>query len=103
MHIELERMKCITVVTYFQVLLYYLQPGSSVSIESGCRLEDQVIKVRSPAEAKGFFLQSLCPDRLWGSPSLLYSWYGGPFPGAKAQPGCDTDHSPPSSSKVENE
>jgi hypothetical protein len=35
--------------------------------------------------------------------SLLYSGYCGPFPGAKAWPGHDADHSPPSSAKVENE
>jgi hypothetical protein len=28
---------------------------------------------------------------------------GGPFPGAKALPGDDADHSPPSSAEVENE
>jgi len=28
---------------------------------------------------------------------------GGPFPGAKARPGRDADHSPPSSSEVEYE
>jgi hypothetical protein len=28
---------------------------------------------------------------------------GGPFPGAKWRPGRDTDHSPASSSEVENE
>jgi hypothetical protein len=28
---------------------------------------------------------------------------GGPFPGAKAQPGRDADHSPPSIAMVENE
>jgi hypothetical protein len=28
---------------------------------------------------------------------------GGPFPGAKARPGRDADHSPPSSAEVENE
>jgi hypothetical protein len=32
------------------------EPGSSVSIVSGCGLEDRAIEVRSPAEAKGFFL-----------------------------------------------
>jgi hypothetical protein len=28
---------------------------------------------------------------------------GGPFPGTKARPGRDADHSPPSSAEVENE
>jgi hypothetical protein len=32
------------------------EPGSSVSIVSGYGLDDRVIKVRSPAETKGFFL-----------------------------------------------
>jgi hypothetical protein len=31
------------------------EPGSSVSIVSGYGLDDRAIKVRSPAEAKGFF------------------------------------------------
>jgi hypothetical protein len=31
-------------------------PSSSVSIVSGYRLDDRAIEVRSPAEAKGFFL-----------------------------------------------
>jgi hypothetical protein len=35
--------------------------------------------------------------------TFLYSPYGGPFPGAKAQPGRDADHSPPSSAEVEYE
>jgi hypothetical protein len=32
------------------------EPGSSVSIVSGYGLDDQTIEVRSPAQAKGFFL-----------------------------------------------
>jgi hypothetical protein len=28
---------------------------------------------------------------------------GGPFPGGKARPGRDADHSPPSSAEVKNE
>jgi hypothetical protein len=32
------------------------EPGSSVSIVSGYGLDDRAIGVRSPAEAKGFFL-----------------------------------------------
>jgi hypothetical protein len=37
-----------------------------------------------------------CPDRHWGSPSLLYNMYR-VFPGSKERPGRDSDHSPPSS------
>jgi hypothetical protein len=51
--------------------------GSSVSIVSDYGLDDQAIEVRSPAEAKGFFLYPLCPDRLWCPPSVLYNGYRG--------------------------
>jgi hypothetical protein len=54
-------------------VMYNCEPGSSVSIVSGYGLDDRAIDVRSPAEAKGFFLQPVCPDRLWGPPSLLYN------------------------------
>jgi hypothetical protein len=55
-----------------------------------------------PDRSKGFS-SNLCPDRLWGPPSLLYNGYRGPFPGGKARPGRDADHSPPSSAEVVNE
>jgi hypothetical protein len=32
------------------------EPGSSVSIVSGYGLDDRAMEVRSPADAKGFFL-----------------------------------------------
>jgi hypothetical protein len=32
-----------------------------------------------PGRSKGFFLYPLCPDRLWGPPSLLSNGYRGPF------------------------
>jgi hypothetical protein len=75
---------------------------SSGSIVSDYGLDDRAIRVRSPAGAKDFSC-SLCPDRLWGPPSLLYNGYRGPFPGGKARPGRDADHSTPSSAKVVNE
>jgi hypothetical protein len=34
----------------------YAEPGSSVSIVFGYGLDDRVIEVRSPEEAKGFFV-----------------------------------------------
>jgi hypothetical protein len=36
--------------------LMFGEPGSSVSIVSGYGLDDRVIEIRPPAEAKGFFL-----------------------------------------------
>jgi hypothetical protein len=68
---------------YFQLFLCSLQlsePGSSVSTVSGYGLDDWAIEVRSPAEATGFFLYPLCPDRLCGPPNLLYNGYWGSFP-----------------------
>jgi hypothetical protein len=55
----------LTLSCFFMVNNYtHCKPGSSVSIVSGYGLDDRAIDVRSPAEAKGFFLQPLCPDRL---------------------------------------
>jgi hypothetical protein len=65
---------------------------------SGYGLDDRAIEVRSPAEAKGFFLESLCPDLLCGPHSLLSNGHRESFSGVKAWPGCD--HSPPSSAEV---
>jgi hypothetical protein len=37
-----------------------------------------------PGRGKGFFFRLLCPDRLWGPPSLLYNGYRGVLsPGLK--------------------
>ena len=43
-----------------------------------------------------------CPDRPWGSPSLLYNGYL-VFPGGKEQPGRDADPSHPCSAVVKKE
>jgi hypothetical protein len=64
---------------------------------------NRAIKVRSPAGAKDFS-SSLCVQT--GSethPASCTMGTGGPFPGAKARPGRDADHSPPSNAEVENE
>jgi hypothetical protein len=73
---------------------------SSVSIASDYGLDNWVIEVQSPAEAKDFS-SSLCVQT--GSGSDPASCTGGPFPEGKAWLGSDADHSPPSSAKVENE
>jgi hypothetical protein len=82
---------------------YRWEPGSSGSIVSDYGLDDWAIGVRSPAGAKDFY-SSLCVQT--GSEAHPASWTmgtGGPFPGVKARPGRDADHSPPSSAEVENE
>jgi hypothetical protein len=67
-------------------------------------LDDRAaIGVRSPAGAEDFS-SSLCVQT--GSVAHLASCTmgtGGPFPGGKARPGRDADHSPPSSAEVVNE
>jgi hypothetical protein len=68
--------------------------GCSVSTVSDYGLDDRAIEVRSPAEAKDFS-SSLCVQT--GSeahPASCTMGTGGPFPGAKARPGRDADHSP---------
>jgi hypothetical protein len=81
------------------IMLVYLKGnselGSSVSIVSGYGLDGRAIKVRSPAEAKGFFPLASCVQTGSGvHPASCTMGTGGPFPGDKARPGRDTDHSP---------
>jgi hypothetical protein len=76
---------------------------SSVSIVSGYGLDDRAIGVRFPAGAKDFS-SSLCVQTVSGAhPASCKMGTGGPFPGGKARPGRDADHSPTSSTEVENE
>jgi hypothetical protein len=79
------------------------EPGSSDSIVSGYGLDDRSIEVRSPAEAIGFS-SNLCVQTGSGAhPASCTMGTGGPFPGTKARPGRDADHSLPSSAEVANE
>jgi hypothetical protein len=58
--------------------------------------------VRSPAGAKDFS-SSLCVQTGSGAhPASCTMGTGGLFPGGKARPGRDADHSPSSSAEVEN-
>jgi hypothetical protein len=76
---------------------------SSGSIVSDYGLDDRAIEVRSPAGAKDFS-SSLCIQTGSGvHPASCTMGTGGPFPGDKARPGRDADHSPPSSAVVVNE
>jgi hypothetical protein len=84
-------------------LTHKSEPCSSVSIVSGCGLDYRAIEVRSPAEAKDFS-SNLCVQTGSGAhPASCTMGTGDPFPGGKARPGRDADHSSPSSAEVDNE
>jgi hypothetical protein len=75
--------------------------GGSVSIVSDYDLDD---RVSIPDRGRGFFLLSLRVQTGSGAhPAACTMGIGGPFPGGKARPGCDADHSPPSSAAVKTE
>jgi hypothetical protein len=79
------------------------ESGSSVSIVSVYGLDDRAIGVRSPAGAKDFS-SNLCVQTGSGAhPASCTMGIGDPFPGGKARPGRDADHSPPYSAEVVNE
>jgi hypothetical protein len=70
---------------------------------SGYGLDDRAIEVRYPAEAKDFS-SNLCFQTGSGAhPASCTVGTGDPFPGGKARPGRDADHSPLSSAEVVNE
>jgi hypothetical protein len=69
---------------------------------SDYRLDDRAIEVRSPTGAD--FCSSPCVQTGSGAHPAAYSMgTGGSFPGGKARPGRDADHSPPSSAEVKYE
>jgi hypothetical protein len=80
-----------------------MEPRSSGSIVSDYGLDDRAIRVRSPAGAKDFS-SSLCVQTGSGAhPASCTMRTEGSFPGGKARPGRDADHSPASSAEVVNE
>jgi hypothetical protein len=79
------------------------EPGSSVSIVSGYKLNDRVNEVRSPAEVEDFS-SYLCVHTGSGAHPACYPMgTEGPSPGGKARPRRDADNSTPSSAEVVNE
>jgi hypothetical protein len=80
--------------------------GSSVSKMSDYGLDDREIGFWSLAEAKDLScrLCGHCVETGSGAhPAYCPMDTGGPFPGAKAQPGHDANHSPPSNAEIKNE
>jgi hypothetical protein len=94
---------------YFKIratTLSFYEPVSSVSIVSDCGLDDRAIEVSIPGRDErilplaSMFRPALRPTQ---PPVSGYGGGGGPFPGTKARPWRDADHSPPSSAEIENE
>jgi hypothetical protein len=79
------------------------EPGCSVSIASGYGLDDRVIEVRSPAEAKDVSCSLCVQTGSAAHPDSCPVGTGGPLYGAKERPGRDADHSPSASAEVDNE
>jgi hypothetical protein len=76
------------------------EPGSSVS---QCLSTDWKAGVRSPTEAQDFS-SNLCVQTGSGAhPVSCTMGTGGSFPGGKARPGRDADHSPPLNAEVQKE
>jgi hypothetical protein len=61
------------------------------------------IGVRSPTEAEDFSSIPCVQTGSGAHPASYPMGTGGPFPGGKARPGRDADHSPPASAEVKNE
>jgi hypothetical protein len=76
---------------------------SRVAQSVQCLTADWTVGVRSPTEAEDFS-SNLCVQTGSGAhPSSCTMGTGGSFPGGKARPGRDADHSPPSSAEVKKE
>jgi hypothetical protein len=79
---------------YFMYLHKMGDGVAQVSIVSGYGMDDRAIEVRFPAEAKDFS-SSLCVQIGCGAHQASCTMgTGGPFPGGKARPKRDADHSP---------
>jgi hypothetical protein len=78
------------------------EPGSSVSLVSGYELNDRKIEIRSLAEARGFSPSIYVQTVSGAHPDSCTICTMARFPGGKARPRRDADHSPPSTAEAEN-
>jgi hypothetical protein len=93
---------CQTLSWNYSLLLEHKDPGSSVCVVSDYGLDDRAIMVRSPVEAEDFSSE-LCVQTDSGAyPASCTMGTGDPFPGGKARPESDADHSHPSSAEIVN-
>jgi hypothetical protein len=72
---------------------------SSGSMVSDYGLDDRAIEVRYPTGAEDFSSSPCVQTDSEAHPASYPMGTGGPFPGGKARPGRDADHSPPSSGR----
>jgi hypothetical protein len=84
------------------VLDLHIKCFSSGSIVSDYGLDDRAIEVRSPTGVD-FSSSPYVQTGSGAHPASYPMGTGGSFPGGKARPGRDADHSPPSSAGVKNE
>jgi hypothetical protein len=71
----------------------YVLCGAVLAHSIWCLTADWTTRVRSRQWQRIFF-SSVCVQISWGPLSLLFNWYQRSFPGGKARPGRDADHSP---------
>jgi hypothetical protein len=77
--------------------------GSSGSIVCDYGLDDRAFEVRSPTGAEDFSSSPCVQTGSGTHPASYPVGTVGPFPGGKARPGRDANHSPPSSAEVKYE
>jgi hypothetical protein len=82
---------------------YNINKGAGIAQSVQCLTTEWTTGVRSLTGAEDFF-SSLCVQTGSGAHQASCTvGTGGPFPGGKARPGRDVNHSPPSSAEVKNE
>jgi hypothetical protein len=84
------------------ILISYSR-GSSDSIVSDYGLDDRAIEVRSPTGAEDFSSSPCVQIGSGAHPASCPMGIRGYFPGSKAWPGRDADHSPPCTAEVKYE
>jgi hypothetical protein len=77
--------------------------GAAVAQSVKCLTTGWKIGVRSPTGAEDFSSSPCVQTGSGAHPASYPIDTGGPFPGGKARPGRDADHSPPSSAEVKYE
>jgi hypothetical protein len=81
------------------ILVFYSPIAQSVQ----CLTTDWTVGVLSPTESEYFSSKLSVQTGFGAHPASCTVGTGGSFPGGKARPGSDADHSPPSSAEVKKQ